>query len=259
MKFLTKGKFLLCTIGGLILTNIACKAEAPTPLVFDFNSGSLPEGSLFQDDRKIQGRRSNDISIIQEAINGRNAQSVSLPGGKNGLRLSLPQDDSLFGKLTSLSIALFVKLNSLPQSPIFLHRLKGSRSTPGYFSFHANSTPGQDSSEKMEFRITTNDGGEIITATEACEISQGQWNHFAMVYNGSEVRFYCNGQLVGEPISTFIEGIPAIDATLCDLSTYNFGGNVAEMVVLPDRALSDAQVQALFDKGPSGVDFPSLK
>lgn len=234
------------------------QAQENAPLVFDFSAGGLPEASVFQGDRVIQSRHGGDISFAEAALPHRKLRAISIEGGKEGLRLKVPEKDALYGEMSALSISLFVKFDDFSGSPVFFQRLRGSRANKGLISFLATTKANpEDGAAQFHpaFRVATDDAsGEVFTATEPLLVEKGKWYHFAMVYNGSEIRFYANGEILGAEHPTFLEKIPAIEPDKTGLSIYGIQGAVGEMVIAPNQAFSGAHIKSLFENGLEGVD-----
>ena len=41
--------------------------------------------------------------------------------------------------------------------------------------------------------------GSIVTASQACSLNDGNWHHVVATYDGSDIRLYNNGTLLGSP------------------------------------------------------------
>jgi len=249
----------LCTLAvALALVSTGSSVLGGTsPLVFDFSSGGIPpQGSRFDEDRKIVARKSAEITATEAMLGARKIHGILLAEtstAKDGFRLALPEGDPVYGALTSLTVSLVVRVDVAERSPTFFHRLRGKRSAPGYFSFEGS----RDSTGgllQLGFRFSTENGGESVVATEPIEIPEGKWVQVAMVYTGEEVRFYCDGKRVGAPVPTLQKAIPEISADRCDLSIFGIRGGVGEVVVAPNRAFSDEQILSLYSKGLETID-----
>jgi Concanavalin A-like lectin/glucanases superfamily len=87
-------------------------------------------------------------------------------------------------------------------------------------------------------------GVEEESPTDALEL--GSWQHIAATYDGGRVRFYVNGELVGNaPVADILSTDGALRIGDADLwwSDEGFKGRIDEVRIY-DRALSDAEVQA---------------
>jgi hypothetical protein len=89
----------------------------------------------------------------------------------------------------------------------------------------------------------------------------GQWTHIALTYDGSMIKLYANGALVGQESKTGnINGddVPFdIGGRAIDNGTGKFNGLIDEVEVF-DRALSQKEIQGIFDAGSAGKCKPRL-
>jgi hypothetical protein len=82
------------------------------------------------------------------------------------------------------------------------------------------------------------------------------WNHVAMTFDGSTIKFYVNGQLAGSGPGQLYN---------YNVNTYDIGGNVIagtttkpsfngliDEVTLYNRPLSGAEIQSIYDAGAAG-------
>lgn len=253
---LAKALAALCA-ASVFLAGVS-QAQENAPLVFDFSSGILPETSVFQGDRIIQSRHGGGVSFAEAALPHRKLRAISIEGGKEGLRLKVPEKDAIYGEMSALSISLFVKFDDIASEPVFFTRLRGSRSTKGLILFSASTKakPGADSGQFYPvFRVAADDASsEAVSAPEPLLVEKGKWHQFAVVYNGSDIRFYADGEMLGAEQPTFLKQIPPIELDKCDLSLYGIQGAIGEIVIAPNQAFSAAQIKSLFNNGLEGVD-----
>ena len=95
----------------------------------------------------------------------------------------------------------------------------------------------------LRFRLRTAGNVQTIT-TPPSSLFGGQWYHIAGVYDGSEMRLYLNGSVMGTaPASGLIGTSPQAPASLGALSTglQPFSGWIDDVRIY-DHALSDAEI-----------------
>jgi hypothetical protein len=100
-------------------------------------------------------------------------------------------------------------------------------------------------------RFTLGSGSALNTITDATDISDETWTHFAATYDGTSARLYRNGQLVAGP--TAMGYSPETGADLFvgkDLTNVTtgtpFNGDISEAAFFP-VALSAARIAAHYD------------
>lgn len=246
---------ILC---GIALCSGSAWAQADKPVAFAFSSGGLPEGDLFQGDRMAEPRNGGITLFSKDALPHRELHSVSVEGGKKGLKFKIPPGDALYGEMSALTISLFVKFDEIPEGATFFHRLRGKRATKGLILFSGN-RKGRLGDESVSlyplFRVATDDSvSEAVNAAEQVLVEKGKWYQFAVVYNGSDIRFYVNGEMLGPEQPTFMKKIPAIEPERSDFSLLGISGAVGEFIIAPNQAFSAEQIKSLFENGLEGAD-----
>ncbi len=97
----------------------------------------------------------------------------------------------------------------------------------------------------LEARITTTDGTFTINPSELSQVTINEWQHFALVYDSSELKLYLNGMLDGSvPASgTIVYNNLELTIGMLDFETTDFflDGKVDEVTVW-SKALSEADV-----------------
>jgi hypothetical protein len=114
----------------------------------------------------------------------------------------------------------------------------------------------------LVFFISNGGGSPAVTSPDAgTGIWDGKWHHVAGTYDGTTVRLYVDGQQVGNgtagglPIDYNLDGPqdlrignpPGASTT----GPFGFDGSIDELSVY-SRALSPAEIQAIFAAGPAG-------
>jgi len=254
MDLLSSSKHLLL----LSLTSVSLMSlqAQETPLIFDFKADELPQTSLLRDIQSIVPRKQSEVSIVDETLSTRKIRVAVLGASsqpKDGFSLKLPLDDSLFGALSSVTVSMIAKVDALSVAPVFLHRLRGTRSAAGYISFEGERKKDGEPL-RLKLRITTENGGEAMTSSDAIDAQNTEWMQVAIVYTGEEARFYYNGKRLGEAVPTYAGKIPAIEPDRCEIATFGFEGGIGEVVIAPNQALSDQQIATLWEKGLEGVN-----
>ncbi len=104
----------------------------------------------------------------------------------------------------------------------------------------------------------------VVVVTSPDPVSIDRWHHFTAVHTVSELRLYVDGQLVDTAASPsgaiFYHGsgvdTPEIGRMNCgDLPYFHFKGLVDEVEIF-DRALTDAEISAIYEAGPAGKIKP---
>ena len=86
--------------------------------------------------------------------------------------------------------------------------------------------------------------GGLVSASMGSPLTLGQWSHLAIVYAGSQARFYVNGNLVSSP--SMSASISARDSLLylgADTTPSQFFKGTLDDVRVYDRAQSQTEVQ----------------
>ncbi len=235
-------------LGLLLLPGVLAASELP--LVVDFGGTSLPESCRVDPQRKLALRRGQEVLLGPERLGEREVKAARLPegvGGKFGFRLVLPREDPLFGSLGALGVSLNVLVDNGSTQPVFFQRLRGSYSAPGYFAFTGRrKLPG--GAVTLSFATVGEGGRQQADATEAVELPGEAWVQVGMGWDGREVRFYHNGEPVGEPVPLH-GAVPGVDSNRCEFAFYQFQGGIGEVVISPNRALEPAQIRSFYLKG----------
>ena len=102
----------------------------------------------------------------------------------------------------------------------------------------------------MKYAITNAAVSNAITTGSA--VSSGNWHHAALVYDGSLVRGYLNGNLDGTPTAQTGAIQTLATSTIIgsrDSGSFSFFNGVIDDVRIYNRALTAAEVQALYSLG----------
>lgn len=191
---------------------------------------------------------------------------VSFAGGKVGQGflfdgnddvVSIPDSPTL--KPAQVTVDAWVKFNSLDSTT--------SGAPPGhqYLIFKQNSrTANFEGYNLLKIRITegekflfgiTSANGTAASAYSTTMISVAQWYHVAGSYDGSNVKIYVNGNLEGSTPATLPLNYGTQPVFLGSSDYPPFDGKlngVLDEVDVFDRALSDLDVQGIFNAGSAG-------
>jgi len=131
----------------------------------------------------------------------------------------------------------------------------------GYMGFRSGSGDGESyliqlGEGKMECRLITDAGFHEFQAPANTAIPQ-VWQHFAWIYDGSQVSLYVNGNMIGsaaasgnfsDPVSPF-----GIGKSLLGGFNFVYGGRIDEVSVW-DKALSSDDIQDMMENELSGSE-----
>lgn len=171
---------------------------------------------------------------------GQSLHGLSLDGVDD--YVSVPNSSALIANLPSFSMACWVyPTNTSPAFPDF-DGIMGFRNdlNADFYVLHLSNT-----TYEARFR---NSAGTMHTLTSG-PVLLNQWQHLALVYTGTSLRFYHNGNLSGSMNAT---GTITNTSIPLEIGRLNFGnnpfylnGNIDE-AALWNRALSDNEVMCLY-------------
>ncbi len=161
--------------------------------------------------------------------------------------VEVPQSEGI--EFTRISLSFWFKLNELDR----IHELVNKFGPEGSNTISYGSEVGTNN--HACFRISTD--GSLSTLTDLCttsSLSAGQWYHFAGTYDGAEMRLYINGQNQG--------AVPKTGNIFTSNQSVRFGsygyfpwflnGSLDEVLVT-GRALSESEIQAIYNAGSGGT------
>lgn len=98
----------------------------------------------------------------------------------------------------------------------------------------------------LEVRITTNTGTYTLNPGDLSEVTMDEWQHFAMVYTGSELQLFINGELDGSIAASGTIDYDNLELTFGKLvfggQDFYLDGKLDEITVW-DKALTDIEIQ----------------
>ena len=104
------------------------------------------------------------------------------------------------------------------------------------------------------------DGGQGWIPSQSAALPANRWSHVAGVYDGTGLSFYLNGTAVGTPVAVSGAIVPSANNLQIGHDPSNgdryFNGLIDEPGVY-NTALSQAQIQAIYDAGIAGKCQPS--
>ena len=122
------------------------------------------------------------------------------------------------------------------------------------------STFGSGSATRLRFRLKT-DGTTTTLVASSGDLQEGEWTHAAAVYDGSEMRLYKDGALVGSTSKTgALSTSSSIDVNIGrNPDGYGEWQGAIDDVRLYDRALTPGEVSTLYtsvdtDSDNDGID-----
>ncbi len=156
-------------------------------------------------------------------------------------------------EIRQITIAAWVRPEEIKPFVIFW-RIASSTANPGFFQF---TLLGQG---RLYFAAAGPEGeaGEpairpAISSRSPAPVKQGEWTHLAMTFNNGEVRFYANGELLGEPLAFPLETIPPLSTqgvpSMIALSGLPAGSQADEFALFGSRVLTPEEVQSLYENG----------
>jgi len=105
------------------------------------------------------------------------------------------------------------------------------------------------SGTRLRFRLKTANGGTATLIADSATLAPGAWTHVAATYDGTLMRLYQNGVLVGSAAKTgLLAGSSGVPAWIGDQpgGGKSFDGLIDE-VLIDDRAWSQSEIMQLMD------------
>jgi len=113
----------------------------------------------------------------------------------------------------------------------------------------------------IEARITTNTGTYTIDPPLLSQVTINEWHHYALVYTGSELQLYLNGEFDGSVPANGTINFDNLEITLgmLDFGTQDFflDGKLDE-ITFWDKALIDTEIQEYMCIGGDPASIPNL-
>ena len=170
--------------------------------------------------------------------------------------IRLPNSSDFQPASNQLTIAAWIKPNFSSANgwdTVLTKRGGCDSSGISYFLGVAKGDPGFNVGA-VQFAMSTAGGGVVAPSTSAAIPKDGQYHHIAGTYDGSMMRTYLDGQLIGE--ATRAE--PIVSTTAAPVISHHGGGcpqraNAAmDEIQFYNRALSSNEVAALHAAGSAG-------
>jgi fibronectin type 3 domain-containing protein len=155
----------------------------------------------------------------------------------------VPDSSSLRISTDEMTVAAWVKINSFPlrssnTDPAIVEK-DGSEFMLGLAGSNSN-TP--------RFRLTTTSGTVTVQFGSS---SVGRWYHYVGVYDGSKMRLYESGVLIGSKAQSGTIDMSTVDLNIGHRSLYNsYVDGTIDEVRIYNRALTGVEVQALYNSTP---------
>src|SRR3989344_3782491 len=146
----------------------------------------------------------------------------------------------------------FVKDNENSERGI-MGRYTGATGS-GYYYFTIDGTDGGGATDKLEFRMSGNNNTVLINQNANTTITNEQWTHVAVTYNGSQVILYKDGSIEsGGNIATNavnINSSTAFQVGAAGSSAFVFNGTIDEAMVF-NTSLTQTQIQSIMNNQSS--------
>src|SRR3990167_7726838 len=124
----------------------------------------------------------------------------------------------------------------------------------GYYYFTIDGTDGGGATDKLEFRMSGNNNTVLINQNANTTITNEQWTHVAVTYNGSQVILYKDGSIEsGGNIATNavnINSSAAFQVGAAGSSAFVFNGTIDEAMVF-NTSLTQTQIQSIMNNQSS--------
>src|SRR3989344_4081467 len=124
----------------------------------------------------------------------------------------------------------------------------------GYYYFTIDGTDGGGATDKLEFRMSGNNNTVLINQNANTTITNEQWTHVAVTYNGSQVILYNDGSIEsGGNIATNAvnsNSSTAFQVGAAGSSAFVFNGTIDEAMVF-NTSLTQTQIQSIMNNQSS--------
>jgi hypothetical protein len=203
---------------------------------------------------------------IQDENDGTLQNGATFASGKVGQGFSLDGVDDYVDvvdatnlKPDQLTVDAWIQGSVLPSIHYFIVAKSGSS---GEFGYELGITGETDkhAAGLARFSVLTGDGQPFGDAVGLTNILDGEFHHIAGTYDGSDVKVYVDGVLEGsDSFSSPI--VYTTDSLRIGVRQHIFGNvfnGLIDEVEIFNRALSEVEIQAIFDAGSAGKCHYSL-
>jgi hypothetical protein len=203
---------------------------------------------------------------IQDDNDGTLQNGATFASGKVGQGFSLDGVDDYVDvvdatnlKPDQLTVDAWIQGSVLPSIHYFIVAKSGSS---GEFGYELGITGETDkhAAGLARFSVLTGDGQPFGDAVGLTNILDGEFHHIAGTYDGSDVKVYVDGVLEGsDSFSSPI--VYTTDSLRIGVRQHIFGNvfnGLIDEVEIFNRALSEVEIQAIFDAGSAGKCHYSL-
>jgi len=224
---------------------------------FTFESGGFPDVCILDSGRNAKPKGNGSV-IGPDETGGRSSQVCLTQDAERGgvfIVSENPGADPLGAELKALTIILAFRASPASPSPVFVERLVGgSSNNPGFFRFRSQSNSGDTKERTGTLRFYLNPvAGESLSAASTAPWTQieNAWNWVGLVFDHGRVRFYLNGERLGDEVNLPVESIPGAEGKPYAIRAgYGFTGALDDLVILPGKALGDEEMQELQQSSP---------
>lgn len=244
----------------LAICLLTTRLGAEVPDLFHFYEEDTEPGYVadsLTSEFRIKLAEGSQISFTQARF-GKGSLLISPHEGRSGVaweKLINSEEWKPFqAEIDKMTITAWVRPSGTEPFIIFW-RIPSQTSLPGFFQF----TFLGGASNRLYFAATGPGEGEKGTGAQHILMSSlsvtpltGEWNHFALTFEDGEVRFYLNGELVGEPRFFPLEVIPASEnrfPSLKAVAGVGEGSYVDDFGFFGNRALSGDDIRSIYENG----------
>ena len=196
------------------------------------------------------GSVEGNYSIIDTNIYGKSVKALSLPGGKDGSYLQLP--DGILNGNEAVTISMWVKLTTDTAYQRIWDIGKGSSEYMYLLSDGAN-----EGFKGYASGITKSGWSNEKGVQKGTNIDKNRWVLTTLVMDGSKMSLYENGKQIGETTDTGLK-VSDLGATTGNYIAYsNCGdaptkGQFAEVKIY-NKALTAAEIAAMYSVNDAGI------
>jgi hypothetical protein len=205
----------------------------------DYNSST----NKLTDKTPYSNHGTNNGATFTTGMNGVENGAMSFDGVNNYIDLG---NDSSIKPISKITVSTWVKFNSLSSNVRFLSDWHQSISKDRWL-FYANSAT------SFVFHLGTPGGSSTPSFTPTF----GVWYHVVGVYDGQKISLFIDGDLVGSTNKTGIMNETLNESVRIGKQLeagLGFDGSMSDVRIY-NRALSETEIQSLYDQGGSGANM----
>ena len=244
----------------IIISGTAVNAQTCVP---------APAGlvSWYSGDNNALDARSRNNAALQNGAtfvtNGKVAQAIGFDGIDD--YAEIPDVSSL--KPNNVSVETWVKFDSLdspnPSYPGLQYLVFKKNSRSAQFEGYALLKVSSGTTHYFEFGVSSDAGTKVTVVglpVGDTTVRAGEWYHVVGTYDGSAVKLYINGQLIGQNAASFALNYDTTPLFLGSSGQSYFDGKLSgalDETAIYNRALTANEVQAIYAAGSAGKCKPT--